>query len=115
MKMPLNTIAFWRSMMLPLAMVAFEAGPSSDLQPQLRAHLSREFQFSSADLADLERGKIVKHGLDATAPGEIAAVGAVRVRARKEVFVAQYRNIAQLKRGPDVLQIGCFSDPPTIS
>ena len=114
MKMPLNTIAFWRSMVLPLAIVALAAGPSSGLQPQLRAHLSREFQFSSADLADLERGKIVKHGLDATAPGEIAAVGAVRVRAHKEEFVAQYRNITRLKRGPDVLQIGRFSDPPTI-
>ena len=74
MKMPLNTIAFWRSTMLPLAIVALGAGPSSDVQPQLRAYLSRAFQFSAADLADLERGKIVKHGLDSTAPGEIAAV-----------------------------------------
>ena len=114
MKMALNTIAFWRSMVLPPAIVALAAGPSSDLQPQLRAHLSREFKFSSADLADLERGKIVKHGLDATAPGEIAAVGAVRVRAHKEEFVEQYRNIAQFKRGPGVLQIGRFSDPPRI-
>jgi hypothetical protein len=100
--------------MLPLAIVALATGPASDVQPELRAQLSREFKFSSADLADLEHGKIVKHGLDTTAPGEIAAVGAVRVKAHKEVFVEQYRDIAQFKRGPDVLQIGRFSDPPSI-
>src|ERR1700680_151513 len=97
--------------MLPLAIVALAGGAPSDLQPELRAHLSREFKFSSADLADLEHDKIVKHGLDATSPGEIAAVGAVRVQAHKEVFVEQYRDIVQFKRGPDVLQIGRFGDP----
>jgi len=44
-------------------------------------------KFSPGEVADLERGKIVRHALDANAPGEIATVGAVRVNARKEVLI----------------------------
>jgi hypothetical protein len=99
---------------LPFAVAAIAAVPVSDLQPELRTLLSRELKFSPSDLADLAEGRVVTRRLDATAAGEIAVVGAVRVRTRKEVFVARYRDIMQFKRGPDVVQIGRFSDPPTI-
>jgi hypothetical protein len=94
--------------------LAVAAAPASDLQPQLRDLLSREFKFSPQDLADLEKGKVVTRRLAATAPGEVAAVGAVRVKARKQMFVDRYRDIVQFKRGADVPQIGRFSDPPSI-
>ena len=111
--------ARWSNLSVPLwpiflAIAAIAADPVSDLQPEFRALLSRELKFSPADLADLEHGKIVKRGLRATSAGEVAAAGAVRVNARKQVFVDRYRDIAQFKRGPDVLQIGRFSSPPTI-
>jgi hypothetical protein len=99
---------------LPFAVAAIAAAQVSDLQPDLRTLLSRELKFSPSDLADLVEGKVVTRRLDATAAGEIAVVGAVRVRTRKEVFVARYRDITQFKRGPDVLEIGRFGDPPTI-
>jgi hypothetical protein len=89
------------------------AAPASDLQPELRALLSREFKFSPSDLADLDRGKVVARRLAAAALGEVAAVGVVRVKARKESFVDRYRDIVQFKRGADVMQIGRFSDPPS--
>lgn len=104
----------WRLLTLPLAVVTIAAVPLSDLQPELRLLLPREFRFSPSDLADLEKGKIVTHGLRATAASEIAAVGAVRVKARRAMFVERYRNIAQFKRGADVLQIRRFSSPPAI-
>jgi len=94
--------------------LAVAAAPASDLQPQLRDLLSREFKFSPQDLADLEKGKIVTRRLPATAAGEVAAVGAVRIKARKQTFIDRYRDIVQFKRGADVPQIGRFSDPPSI-
>jgi hypothetical protein len=97
---------------LSLAVVALAAAPVSDLQPELRALLTRELKFSPSDLADLEKGQVVTRGLGATATGEIAAVGGVRVNARRETFVKRYRDIAHFKRGAEVLQIGRFSDPP---
>jgi hypothetical protein len=99
---------------LPVAVAAIAAVQLSDLQPELQTFLSRELKFPPSDLADLAAGKIVTRRLDATAAGEIAVAGAVRVMARKEVFVARYRDITEFKRGPDVLQIGRFSDPPTL-
>ena len=65
-------------------------------------------------MADLEKGKTVSHRLGATAAGEIAAVGAVRVKARKATFVDRYRDIVHFKRGADVVQIGRFGNPPTL-
>jgi hypothetical protein len=95
-------------------MAALAAAPVPAVAPELRAILSHELKFSVADLAELERGKIAKHTLAATAPGEVAVVGAARVTGRKETFVDRFHDIARFKRGPDVLQIGRFSDAPTM-
>ena len=89
--------------------------PASDLQPALHLLAVRDLKFSAGDLADLEHGKIVKHSMPATAPGEVAAVGAVRIRAGKERFAAAYRDIVHFKRNPGVLEIGRFSNPPELS
>jgi hypothetical protein len=87
----------------------------SDLQPQLRAVLVRDLKFSPDDLEDLERGKVVKHALPATAPAEVAAVGGVRIRASKDRFAAAYRDIVQFKKNASVLQIGRFGSPPQLA
>ena len=80
----------------------------------LRNVLVKHFRFSSSDLGDLERGRVIRRALDGAAAGEVAVVGAVRVSARVETFVARARNIEEFKRGPDVLQIGRFSSPPQL-
>ena len=84
------------------------------IAPAVREVLSHDLKFSSVELAELERGKIVKHALDKTAPGEIAVAGAVRVNATREKFLNRFRDIAQFKSGPGVLEIGRFSDPPAL-
>jgi hypothetical protein len=89
--------------------------PGSDLQPDLRTLLTGDLKFSSEDLADLEHGKVVKHSLPASAPGEVAAVGGVRVRASKDRFAAAYRDIVGFKKSASVLEIGRFSNPPQLS
>ena len=98
----------------PLAAFNAVATTDSDLQPELRALLSNALKFSPSELADLEKGKVVAHRLNATAEGEAGAVGAARVNARKEVFVDLYRDIVRFKRGPGILAIGLFGDPPSV-
>ena len=96
--------------------VLLPAGPAgSDLQPQLRAVLVRDLKFSSDDLADLENGKVVKHSLPSTGPGEVAAVGGVRIWASKDRFAAAYRDIVEFKKNASVLQIGRFGQAPQLS
>lgn len=85
-----------------------------DIDAALRAVLTKQLRFSESDLADLRRGRVVKHGLPSRAPGEVAVVGAVRVQVPKAAFFARVRDIARFKSGPDVLQIGRFSNPPSL-
>jgi hypothetical protein len=86
----------------------------SDIDVAIRGVLTRYLRFTSSELADLQAGKVVRHGLDSTAAGELGVVGAVRINAPKTKFLTRVRDIVRFKRGPDVLQIGRFSHPPTI-
>ena len=100
---------------VPLAAIDAAAAPGSDLQPELRGLLSNALKFSPSELADLEKGKVVAHRLGANAEGEEGAVGAARIKSRKEAFIDQYRDIVRFKRGPGVLAIGLFGDPPSVA
>jgi len=91
------------------------ASPGSTIAQDVRGVLTREFRFGPGDLSDLERGRIVRRELDAGVPGEVGVVGAVRVAATAETFVESARRIEEFKRGPDVVQIGRFSNPPRLA
>jgi hypothetical protein len=88
--------------------------PALSIDPAVRAMLARDLKFSPGDFGDLARGKIVRRTLDTKAPTEIAVVGAVRVYASMESFVEAFRDITRFKRDEGVIQIGRFSDPPTM-
>jgi hypothetical protein len=96
------------------ALAAAAPPPGSTIAPDLRDVLVQHFRFTPTDLADLERGRVVRRALDGAAAGEVAVVGAVRVSAHVETFVARARNIEEFKRGPDILQIGRFSPSPQV-
>jgi hypothetical protein len=80
----------------------------------VRAVLTTRLGFSDEELADLRRGRAVRHGLRPSAPGEVAVTGAIRIRAPKAAFLAHVRDIVRFKSGPGVLQIGRFSSPPVL-
>ena len=94
--------------------VLLAAAPVPGLDPEVATALTGYLRFSQSELVELQRGRVVKHGLNTTAPGEIAVVGAVRVSAPPTRLVEAVRHITEFKRSPDVLQIGRFSDPPSI-
>ena len=105
----------WRRMwIVPVAVAMLAQAPAFDMHPEIRAVLLRDLKFSPDELADLERGQIVKHGIDTTASGEVAVAGAVRVKASKAAFLDRVRDIARFKSGPNVLQIGRISNPPVL-
>jgi len=93
---------------------AMLAVAESDIDVAIRGVLTRYLRFTTSELTDLQAGKVVRHGLDSTAAGEVGVVGAVRINAPKAKFLTRVRDIARFKSGPDVLQIGRFSRPPTI-
>jgi hypothetical protein len=97
------------------ALVALLAGvQTAALDPNISGVFTRFWRFSTSDLADLRKGRVVKRGLETSSPGEIAVAGAIRVVAAPTAFVDAVRNIVEFKRNPDVIQIGRFSDPPVL-
>ena len=100
-------------LLIALGASAAAPDPVSDVPAALRSLLSTDLRFSVPDLTALEKGDVVAHRLGATAPGEAGAGGAVRIAGRKEAFVDLYRDIVQFKRGPGVVAIGLFGDPPS--
>ena len=105
----------WRRLLIvPVAFAMLAQVPGSDILPDVRLILARDLKFSAAELANLERGQVVKHGLEASAAGEVAVVGAVRVKALKAAFLDRVRDIVTFKRSSNVLQIGRLSNPPTL-
>jgi hypothetical protein len=103
-----------RAVVLLVLGAGVAAAQDLDIELAVRAVLTQQLRFSASELADVRRGQVVKHGLPSRAPGEVAVVGAVRVGAPKASFFARVRDIARFKSGPRVLQIGRFSNPPTL-
>jgi len=85
-----------------------------DFDPAVRAVLTGHLRFSANELSDLLRDRTVKHDLESHTPGEFGAAGAVRIHAPKTAFFEAVRDIVHFKRDQSVLQIGRFSDPPSI-
>jgi hypothetical protein len=98
-----------------LSSAVLSAAPASEIDLTVRGVLTRHLRFGAVELVDLEHGKVVKHSIDTDAPGEVAVAGAVRVNVPKTRFLERLRDIERFKRGPEVVQIGRFSNSPVIS
>jgi hypothetical protein len=96
-----------------LAAIAWRQ-PTADLDQSVRDVLTRSLQFTAGELTDMQRGRAVKHGLDARASGEFGVAGGIRIAATKSAFLDAARDIVTFKAGEQILQIGRFSSPPTI-
>ena len=93
-----RTAAVCAALALALDALTTAAAPAADIDPDVRRVLARDLRFSTSDLNDLERDKVVKHSIDSQAPGEVAVAGGVRVNASKYAFIARVRDIERFKR-----------------
>ncbi len=73
-------------------------------------------QQAGASNRDLERyvgsDRVFVKVLPHIRPGEVAVVGALRIPVTMAFFLERFRDIQTFKKGPAVLGIGKFSDPP---
>jgi len=68
---------------------ALLAAADSDVDVAIRGVLTRYMRFTTGELGDLQAGKVVRHGLDSTAAGEVGVAGAVRINSPKTKFLAR--------------------------
>ncbi len=93
---------------------ALPAG-AQNLPEKFQNLLQTQMNISEANLASLERGEAVTKLLKTRAKKEIAAFGILRVNAPGDLFIEKFRDIADFKKSATVLQIGKFSNPPSLA
>src|SRR5215471_6390414 len=99
--------------------VSLIAGPSLPTACQTSAELQDYFAnaigLSPDEIADLRNGKAVAKVLKSRTPAEIFVFGAVYIKAAPESYVRLAGDFDRLRRLPEYLAVGKFSDPPRSS
>lgn len=108
--LPGRFYALW----LPILLGALSTG-AQNLPDRFKNLLQTQMNVSEATLASLERGEAVTKLLKTRAKKEIAALGILRVNAPCDLFIDRFRDIADFKKSATVLQIGKFSNPPSLA
>jgi hypothetical protein len=89
--------------------------PAAAEDTALRTFLRRTIGLTDAQVAEIDSGRVVTRQLQGADKPEIAAFGAVRVAAKKDVYLERLRDVARFRKGPSTLQIGRFHTPPVIA
>jgi hypothetical protein len=96
------------------AAVLAAAAPGAAEDAAVRVFLRRTIGLTDAQVAEVESGRVVTRQLPAADKPEMAAFGAVRVAASKDVYLERLRDVARFRKGPSTLQIGRFRTPPML-
>jgi len=108
-----------RSVLVPclsLGLLAAAAAPARAQAPETPAHrfMRTVVGFTEADFTKLDGGELVSRLIETKEKGEVAAFGAVSVKATPERFLAAAADVAHFRRVPEILEIGSFSNPPRV-
>jgi len=88
--------------------------PAWAQESAVRTFLRRSIGLTEAQVAEVEAGRAVTRQLPGADKPEMAAFGAVRVSAKKEVYLERLRDVARVRQGPSTLQTGRFRTPPSL-
>jgi hypothetical protein len=89
--------------------------PAAAEDTAVRTFLRRTIELTEAQVADIESGRVVTRPLPGADKPEMAAFGAVRVAARKDVYLERLGDVTRFRKGPSTIQIGRFHTPPVIA
>lgn len=89
--------------------------PAAAEDTAVRTFLRRTIGLSDAQVAEIDAGRVVTRQLPGADKPEMAAFGAVRVAATKDIHLERLRDVAVFRKGPSTIQIGRFHTPPVIS
>ena len=97
-------------------LMAFSATVSTFAdEPAVKTFLRTVIGFSDAQLATVDTGQVATRQFPSADKAEVVAFGAVRISGDKEAYLRQLRDVVSFRRTPSVLEIGRFSQPPTLA
>lgn len=113
--MPRSTIGVFAVAALAMVgSVRAQVGTDGNIPRETLGLLKGHFAFNEGNLAALKRGQVVRKTLETRDPGEVVAVGAVKIAVPRRFFIEQIRDIVEFKRSQYVLAIGTFGARPQL-
>ena len=90
----------------------FSLPAASQTSAELQDYFRESIGLSQEQIADIGHGKAVAKVLKSRTPAEIFVFGAVYIKATPESYVKLAADFDRLRKLPEFLAIGKFSDPP---
>ena len=84
-------------------------------EAKAQAFLRQVIHLDEGQIASIDKGEVVTKGLPTTDKSEIAAFGAVRTSGDLDQLVRLARDVRRFRKAPQVLELGVFSTPATLS
>jgi hypothetical protein len=97
-----------------LVLAALLPAPGAATVDPAKSLLMTAFHLSAREVERLDRGNVVSRTLEVKNRREVATLGIVRIQTSPSRYIERLADITSFKRTGDVLQIGTFSDPPTL-
>jgi hypothetical protein len=94
------------------AQITVPAQTHSGHEPQ--TFLQNQLAFTANELSSLEQGQTIVRLPKPTETREVAVFAIMRLDVPEDFFLHRMRDIVNFKKSDNVLQIGKFSDPPTL-
>ena len=88
---------------------------ASQTSAELRNYFSDSIGLSQDQIADIRNGKAVAKVLKSRTPAEIFVFGVVYIKATPESYIKLAGDFDRLRKLPEFLAIGKFSDPPRVT
>jgi hypothetical protein len=106
------TIMWWSALLLlvPATLLAFSQS-DHDLQTFFR----QDIELSEDQIADIRSGKAVVKTMPSRTPAEVFLFGAIYIHAAPESYVKFHHDFDRLRKLPNYLALGVFSNPPQAS
>jgi len=98
--------------MLTILEAGFSLSAASQTSAELKDYFRDSIGLSQEQIADIQNGKAVAKVLKSRTPAEIFVFGAVYTKATPESYVQLAGDFDRLRKLPEFLAIGKFSDPP---
>ncbi len=110
-------VAMIRSLMPTVALVGWIATlPGySQSNPDLQTFFRQDIGLSQDQIAAIRNGQPVTKNLTSRTPAEVFLFGAVYIHAAPESYVQFARDFDRLRKLPNYLALGVFSNPPQLS
>jgi hypothetical protein len=96
---------------LAILVAGFSVSAASQSSAELQSYFRDSIGLSQEQIADIRNGKAVAKVLKSRTPAEIFVFGAVYIKATPESYVKLDGDFDRLRKLPEFLAIGKFSDP----